>query len=228
MCDVPLRVGLLALSDQAEAAERGEACESMIADGSSREIPPVDGRTGKWFTFRDRFAESTTIAPDPDQPFEPTGGVARIHGEMGMDEMLPAATLGIHLTEPPSPYDASRYSGIAFDAKSDGEEVTVWFHVLDRNTAPLGGECSGCPTWFGAFVTPTRHRKTFEVPFELLKAPRSREKPRATSADSSGLITLAWYIYGGLGERYDISVRNVRFEGCAEAAAVARQVGSSE
>lgn len=118
--------------------------EELIDDlnDGDRYIPSTNGRVGSWRDSHD--ATPTGIMyPDPVNPFTPTATgddcrkyAAYVKGS-GFSDWGANFSFGLG-----SPYDASKYTGISFWAKTDaGGSEGVWVAFPDKDTYIDGGLC---------------------------------------------------------------------------------------
>ena len=140
-------------SPDMENSAEGKACppEAKIDDGedSNNQVLIADGRSGYVYTYVD--PEGSSIDPAGGAVFSMTPGGAngsqfalRIAGQLSSATTVYAA-MGMNLTDPKGPYDASKYKGISFFAKKGpGSTGKVRIKFPDRNTDPDGGVCGAC------------------------------------------------------------------------------------
>jgi hypothetical protein len=121
------------------------ANEELIDDlnDGDRFIPPLNGRSGAWFTGHD-LSPDAKMYPDPDTTgFVPsaTGDACRKYASYvyGTGYVLWGADFWFGLG---SPYDASKYTGISFWARVDaGTSTVVRVTFPDKDTLPDGNLC---------------------------------------------------------------------------------------
>jgi endoglucanase len=184
-------------------------CDVSIASGASDRADQLAGRGGYFFTFADQLG--TSIAPLPEE-YAPTGGLARVRGRLGSRQ--PAfAGLGLNLTEPVGFYDASRYTGLAFEAKSGPGIDEVRLGVTDVNTSPDGERCSECYNDFGANLELSSDWQEYRFSFEALYQQPGWGSPRPAQIEPRALRSILFTIFGQ-DEDYDLTIRNLRFLGC--------------
>ena len=166
-------------------------------DGDNR-VLSRGGRGGYWYTFRDKRGTTVTPAIEEDGArftMSPGGRdsrqAARFHGNVGTGTPL-FAGMGVNLTDPKGPYDASGYAGIAFWARAaPGATGKVRLKIPDANTDPQGGVCAECFNDFGADLALTSEWKQFVFPWPALKqlpgwgVPRKAQISRPPSSTAS-------------------------------------------
>ena len=95
------------------------------------------------------------------------------------------AGLALELRNPRRPYDASRYRGVAFAARSEaGATPHLRFRVPDGNTDPDGKVCTECYNDFGIAVELREEWTRYEVPFAELRQESGWGTPRPPSCRS--------------------------------------------
>ena len=176
--------------------------EELIDDlnDGDRFIARVNGRLGAW-KDGDDGTPGGTMYPDPAATFTPTDTgdacwkyAAYIKGTGFTDG---GANLSFGLG---APYDASRYTGLSFWAKSDipaGQTIHVLFP--DKDTDPDGGVCKTvgllperCYDHYGATVPITPGWNHYTVAFkDLLQGGWGRQ---ATAFDPSTLFEVSFQI----------------------------------
>ncbi len=123
------------------------------------------------------------------------------------------AGVGLDLRNPRTGYDASKYKGISFLAKSGGGGVAhVAFSIPDVNTDPDGKVCTECFNNFGIGVDLTEEWTRFEVPFTELKQQAGWGTPRPDAIDVRKLISLQWQVTAP-GSSFDFWIDDVSFIG---------------
>ncbi len=178
----------------------------------------VDGRGGYWYTFADEAG--TQVEPEAGGPFAPSPGGANgskyaghISGRVGVGQVVFGA-LGVNLTDPKGPYDASKYKGIAFWAKkAPGSFGQVRFKVPDVSTDKEGGLCTECFNDFGADLTLTESWQHFVFPFRKLRQMPDWGTPRPHMIKPAKLYGLQWQV-NKAGANFDFWVDDVEFIGC--------------
>jgi hypothetical protein len=145
-----------------------------LEDGDAL-IPTDEGRIGYWYTAHD-----STAGHMGPWPFAPTFGGAS-------DSQYAAAAyggaftewgskLGVYLQFPQNgilgAYDASEFTGIHFDARSN-VPLRVAFATLDTLDAAVGGTCVvsetvNCNDFHGTNVTLTAEWTSYDIPFDVL------------------------------------------------------------
>ncbi len=127
------------------------------ADGT---IALAQGRSGVWFSYNDRTNGEQT-PPFPTRVFAmealdpPRGASKRAAHTTGAGFTGWGAGMGCTLSSQ-HPYDATRYSGLAFWARSPGgTNAELRLGVPDQQTNPFGGICEdnhACDNDFGAAI----------------------------------------------------------------------------
>jgi endoglucanase len=190
----------------------------MIEDGEDGDNQTLvrGGRGGYLYTFKD--ARGTTITPDRE--FTTSAGGAngsrqalRIRGTLA-DAGDVYAGVGLSLTEPKGPYDASRYEGLAFHARRGPDALaSVRLKVPDVNTDPDGGACSECHNDFGIDFQVTEEWTRYVVRFADLQQQSGWGEPRPAAIDAARLYSVQWQV-ATRGARYDLWIDDVTFTGC--------------
>jgi hypothetical protein len=202
------------------AAAPGTACAAAAviddAEDGDNQVLVQDGRGGYLYTFKDRLG--TTI--DPAATFETAAGGAsgsrqalRFHGKLA-DSDGGYAGLGLSLTEPKSPYDASRYQGLSFQARrAPGSSAAVRLKLPDVSTDPVGGICAECFNDFGVDFLVTEEWTRYVVSFADLKQGAGWGQPRPAAIDPTRLYSVQWQV-STRGGAFDIWIDDVTFTGC--------------
>ncbi len=191
----------------------GTALIDDFEDGDNRAVI-VDGRGGYWYTYKD---VSSTVSPEGT--FAASAGGAeessfsgRMSGTVGT-EQYPYVGMGVSLTEPKAPYDASCCSGVSFWGKKNGEGIgQVRLKVGDWQTSPEGGACKDCYNDFGADFTFTEEWQKYEIEFSDMQQEPYWGEPKP-SIESSAIYQLQWQVKE-VGAAFDIQVDQVEFVGC--------------
>ena len=195
-----------------------------LEDGDAA-IHEILGRIGAWYSFNDGTAGGTQM-PSVTADFVPAAGGAKDSGfaartsGKGFKEW--GAGLGVDLNSPgpASPgapdlkgkYDASSYTGIAFEAKGT---VSIRFQVATFATVPMadGGGCTPsdvegkmCDDGHGKSIALGSSWKTFEIPFKDLKQGGWGLPADFDAKSITGMLFLV-----GQNLEFDYSIDNVRF-----------------
>ncbi len=208
------RTGAYLNADEAAAEKLGSCPDGLIEDmnDGDTQIIKIDGRSGYWFTFKD--PEGSTITPQ-DKLLVPGGhdanskNYAKGSGKMATTGPAIYAGLGFNLTDPKSPYDASKYKGIAFWAKGPG---TIRFKTPDINTEPSGDRCTDCYNDFGVDIYLSKEWTRYTVPFEKMTQQPGWGDP-APGVASDAIFAIQWQ-YSTKGAEYELSIGDVEFVGC--------------
>jgi endoglucanase len=205
---------------------QGNACPASgtFDDGEDNNNQALvqEGRGGYWYTYAD--SEGTTIDPAPGATgglfsFSPGGArgsgyAARMKGTIARANVVYAA-MGANFTDPRSPYDASKYGGMAFWAKrAPGTTPKVRFKIPDAATDPEGGLCSACYNDFGIDLSLTEEWKHYTVLFDALKQERGWGAPHPRGIDASQIYALHFQV-NDKGKNFDVWVDDLAFTGCA-------------
>ncbi|HEY5285234.1 MAG TPA: hypothetical protein VIM14_20740 [Polyangia bacterium] len=188
-----------------------------VEDGSS-EIKVTDGRGGYWYTYKDQVG--TIVSPPAGGQFEMSpGGVneskfaAKMHVRVGYGEVV-FGGMGLNLVDPRSPYDASKYKGVAFWAKKGPSgSGRVRFKIPDTSTDEQGGVCRDCSNDFGVDIELGESWQHFAFPWRRLKQLPDWGAPRPRAIKPSKIYGLQWQVNQPGGE-FDVWVDDVEFIGC--------------
>jgi endoglucanase len=189
-----------------------------VADGNNQ-ILVQDGRKGYWYTFVDKVG--TTISPPAGHKFiQSPGGAngaafaAHMLGKVSSSGDPQYAGMGFSFTNPKGPYDASKFTGVAFYAKvGPGSQKAVRLKVPDVNTDPDGKVCTECFNDFGADLDLTEEWKKYVIPFAQMSQMEGWGSPQKDHIDKSTVFGMQWQV-NKPGASYDIWVSNVQFTGC--------------
>jgi endoglucanase len=213
--------GCLGQASNAKASSDGslaECASGVIEDfeDGDAQILAREGRSGTWYPEADE--EGTTIAPDGE--FEPVEGgaagskrAAHFRGKTA-DGKNVWAGIGFNLANPKRPYDASKYTGIAFRARrAKTATPLVIVRVPDAQSDPEGGECKDCWNDFGARLELTPEWKTYVLPFDQLEQEPGwgEQKPELAANKLFGLK----FQVKAPSTAYDIWVDDIHFVGCS-------------
>ncbi len=200
----------------AGATAAGGACGSrtIVEDGEDGDdqILTRGGRGGYLYTYADEAG--STVEPKGD--FAPASGGAdgtsrslRVRGKLATGDVY--AGLGFTFREPAGPYDASRYTGIAFWAKAGkGAAAAVRFKVADPASEPAAGVCTDCFNDFGVNFELTEEWTRYVVGFGDLKQEGGWGAPRPDAIDPTRLYGLKWQVTTA-GAAVDVWVDQVSF-----------------
>lgn len=138
-------------------------------DGDGK-ILPNDGRSGSWYVSNDGTgmqAPKGDVKPEPLMP-ERDGSERALHTS-GRNFRIWGAVLGANLRAEGNsnqPYDASRYTGVRFWARSgDGMKRSAYLSLPTSETT----RCPGCRDHFGTKFEYEREWKEFRLPFSEMK-----------------------------------------------------------
>jgi endoglucanase len=239
-----LALGLLSLSVGSAACHKridpvapetgqmpeGKSCpanSAMISDGeSANKTSFQEGRGGWWYTYFDFDKHGgSKIWPEAGivgGTFEMSEGgaagtahAARMKGKTGSGEIV-FAGMGAGLLDPPGPYDASRYGGIAFWAKKGpGSTGKVRLKVPDKKTKPEGGMCSGegCNNDYGLDLDLTEEWTKYIVPFRAMKQIKGWGDQYGGGISSNAIYEVQFQV-SSPGQPFDIWIDEIQFTGC--------------
>jgi endoglucanase len=177
-------------------------------DGDKRGLVR-EGRGGYWFSFVD--SSGSTLQPQGDFKLESPGHqgslhAARMRGRTAASGDSVYAGIGLSLTDPRGPYDASRYDGISFWAKGPGH---VRLEIPDGYTAPEGRKCKDCYNDFGIELALAAGWQRYTVKFEWLAQRQGWGDPRAELTRSE-LYAIEWQ-FGTPAREFDVWIDDLRF-----------------
>ncbi len=204
----------------------GKACpppNGVISDGeSANKTNFVEGRGGYWYTFLDTKDNSGSdvwpLSGALGGTFEMSEGGAegtahhaRMKGTIGGADIVYAG-MGMNFVDPKGTYDASKYKGIAFWAKKNGDSTArVRLKVPDVQTDPDGKICSQCFNDHGADLTLTDQWVLYTVPFKAMR--QEDWGPKDNGIDPSKIYGVQFQC-NEKGAKFDISVDQIQFTGC--------------
>lgn len=192
---------------------------ALIEDAEDRDdrILLRQGRSGYIYTFVDNVGSA--VAPTASNFRPERGGPEGSRRALHVSGRLTAsgqtyAGLALDLRSPRRPYDAARYRGIAFAARTEkGATPHLRFRVPDANTDPDGRICRDCYNDFGIGVELTEEWTRYEVPFVELRQEAGWGVPRPPAVDPKALMSLQWQVTSP-GSRFDFWVDDIVFLGC--------------
>lgn len=179
------------------------------------QLTPEGGRDGSWWTKKDD--QGSTVLPAPFAPSDggADGSEVALRG-MGRTATGPdawGAGFGFNFVSQGGLYDASRYAGISFRARSGpGGATTVRLKIGDVNTHQSAHVCKSCWNHFGVDVTLTPEWKSYKVMFTELRQEPYWGDPRPVAVTPSKLVSVDWSIAPG--QTYDVWVDEIRFLAC--------------
>lgn len=206
-------------------AENLTSCgaEGLIDDGEdgNNQTRPAADRGGYWYTFTE--GRGTTMTPEPGAiggGFAMTpGGVngskfaANAHGHVTTGSAVFGA-LGLNFSDPFGPYDASRYQGVRFWAKSGpGGFRRVRFKIPDTSTHEAGGTCKDCFNDFGMAIELSESWQQFSFSWRDLKQLPGWGSPRPHGIKPNKVFGLQWQVSQPDAD-FDIWIDDVEFIGC--------------
>lgn len=187
-------------------------------EDNDAQASPAEDRGGYWYTYSDK--SGSKVWPEPGETggtFEVSPGghnnskfAARMRGKLAPGPVVYAA-LGVSLTDPREPYDASRYEGITFYARR-GAAATAQARVKlpDGNTDPEGQVCSDCYNDYGVTLVVGEQWQRFVLPFRDMKQAPNWGAPRRPHIDSKRLIAINWEV-NTPGADFDLWVDDLAF-----------------
>jgi hypothetical protein len=174
-------------------------------------------RGGYIYTFVDTVG--STISPTEGSFKMERPGAAGSKYAMHVKGKLAAtgetfAGVGMDLRSPRGGYNASRYKGVSFLAKTGPNATShVRFSIPDINTDKDGKVCTECFNAFGIGVELTEEWTRYEVAFSELKQDAGWGNPRPPAVDASKLFNVQWQV-SAPGSVFDIWIDDVSFIGC--------------
>jgi len=207
-------MGVPASDDPAMIDDLEDGDEGIAENGS---------RVGSWYSFNDGTVGGTQEPSDKADFKAGMGGCGMFSAHTtgkGFKEW--GAGIGLDLNAPPPAmgqpdiklaYDASQYTGIAFEAKGNS---TMRFQIAEIATIPMaeGGSCPPstvegmeCENGHGKAIALTSSWKTYQVPFSELKQEEGWGLP--ATFDAKTITGLQWSVLQNL--EFDFSIDNVRF-----------------
>ncbi len=188
------------LSDQWTArALKVASCPSAVvedAEDLNNQILQLEGRGGYWFAFKDD--EGSTIEP-AGNGFKPSAGganaskyAARVSGKLAPSGYSVYAGVGFSLDPDGSTYDASKYKGISFMARTN-ETIVVRFKTPDVNTKPEGGRCKDCYNDFGVDLEVTPQWAHYTILFSDMSQQRGWGDA-APGVATDALFAIQWQL----------------------------------
>jgi hypothetical protein len=181
-------------------------------DGATQ-LAKIADRGGYWFTSHD--PNGSVIDPMPFAISDPGAGSSEkslhVFGHTSADNGAWGVLVGANFVEQGF-YDASKYAGISFKAKTAGSGTkSARFNVADVNTHPDGGVCKNCWNHFGKDLDLTTDWQEYKFSFAEL-AQQSGWGDRYPTITPSKVIAFSWAI--GPGRPFDLWVDDVRFIDC--------------
>lgn len=192
------------------------ADDGLIDDGEDGDFRILDagGRVGGWMAQHDNQGSSFEI-PKGDKFTMAAGGVngsskaARAKGKAASGEG--AFAFVNMLLQAGGFYDASKYAGISFWAKSNGL-TRIRFRVSDVNTASEGKICKVCWNDFGKTIELGPSWTQYTISFAELVQSDGPADPRPPHLEARQLFALAWNAEPG--KDFDFWIDDVGFVRC--------------
>jgi hypothetical protein len=211
-------------SSAASGPSGAKSCAGgMVDDGEDgdHKVAETAGRGGYWYTYADKVG--STIDPPTGESggtFAMSAGgegaskkAARMHGTVGKGNVV-FAGMGFGFVDPKGPYDASKYTGVRFKAKTaEGSTPLVRLKVPDASTDPDGQKCKDCFNDFGAALTLTTSWQTYTIPFSSMRQEAGWGSPRPASIDAAHLYGMQWQV-STPGAPFDVWVDDIELVGC--------------
>jgi hypothetical protein len=177
---------------------------SDFEDGFGHVNQSAPNRGGGFYAFNDGKGTQTPdadpsgtgAAPAAVQENHCTGSYVFCTSGSGFTTW--GAGIGTDVGKAPAPYDASGYSGIAFQAKSNKGPVSMMVKFPDKDTAPEGGVCDkgqpdgakACYCDWSAPLSLTTEWQAFTISFSKLTQPTWGLQ--ATAFDPTTLYRVQW------------------------------------
>lgn len=183
----------------------------LIEDGEDGDKRGLirEGRGGYWFSFVD--SSGSTLQPQGDFKLEGSGHAgslhaARMRGHTAASGDSVYAGIGLSLTDPRGPYDASRYDGVSFWAKGPGH---VRLEIPDGYTTPEGRKCKDCYNDFGMELALAAGWQRYTVKFAWLAQRQGWGDPRA-ELERRELYAIEWQ-FGTPARDFDVWFDDITF-----------------
>jgi hypothetical protein len=172
-------------------------------DGNTQ-LTKMAGRDGYWWTKKDNFGSTVTMLPDDGGA---GGSEVAMHftgiTTSGSGDDNWGAGVGVNFVSQSLLYDASKYAGIGFKAKTGAQSTRqVRFKIGDVNTHPDAKVCTSCWNHFGADLTLTGGWRQYDVLFADVQQEPGWGAPRPKSVTPGKLVAIDWTI--GPGQTYDL------------------------
>jgi hypothetical protein len=192
------------------------AADGTIDDfeDGNKQLTKLAGRSDYWYDARDKMG--STIELKMDEPgaggSEMAAHITGVTAPGKPENDVWGVQLGVHFV-PKMSYDASKYAGISFKAKTaPGSARNVRFKIGDVNTHPEGKICKTCWNHFGKDLILSEQWKTYTVSFSSAEQEAGWGDPRPAGVLPDKLIEMNWSI--GPGNSYDIWFDDVTFVDC--------------
>lgn len=199
-------------------------CEQMATvddfEDANTQILTREDRGAYIYTYKDGLGTEIEF-PSGDFRAYP-GGIgaskytARLRGTTAKSggDIYAGLGFGLAASGPESPYDASKYTGVAFLAKRGSADAAavVRFSIADVNTDPKGKICSECHNHFGAPIKLTDQWVRYVVFFDEMEQRAGWGAPRPASIDAAGMLGFSWQITIP-NAKFDLLVDDIRFIG---------------
>jgi endoglucanase len=204
------------------APSNAKSCgpDGIIDDGEdgNNQVSDAGGRGGYWYTFMDKAGSS--VAPK----IEAQGGkftmaqgganrsqfAANMKGKVATGDIVYAG-MGFNFLDPKSGYDASKFEGISFWAKTGpGSTGKVRLKVPDNNTDPDGKVCSACFNDFGKDLSLTEEWTKYTFSFADMRQLSGWGAPHPPHINPQKLYGVQWQV-NQPGAAFDIFIDDVEF-----------------
>ena len=223
----PLPVGVaLAMAPEPDTVDSSPCPRdvALIANGENENRTSfLEGRGGYWYTYADD--QGTQVIPETAANggtfvMTPIGAqgtayAARMSGTLGRAPIV-FAGMGFGFVDPLGPYDARKYKGISFWAKTGAPRGIrkVRLNLPDRNTEPSGNVCTECFNDFGAYLELTDQWTRYVVPFASMKQQSGWGNPRPAALATDALYGVRFQV-DNVAKRFEIWVDEIEFTGCS-------------
>jgi hypothetical protein len=194
------------------------ADDGLIDDGEDGDYRILDsgGRIGGWMAQHDDRG-SVFVVPKPGPFVMDTGGALQskkaAHAKGKVASGDGAVAFVNVLLKAGGFYDASKYVGLSFWAKSgDRKPTRVRFRASDVNTAAEGKICKVCWNDFGKTIELTPTWTLYTLSFAELTQLESAADPRPAHLTPDKLFALAWNAEPG--SAFDFWIDQVSFVRC--------------
>jgi endoglucanase len=189
-------------------------------EDNNNQVVLKKGRSGYWYTFRDKAGSTMTPPAGATFTMSPGGAngsayAAHASGKIGGGQIAYAG-MGFNFVDPKGSYTATAYRGISFWAKA-ASPTKVRVKVPDGDTDPDGKVCTECFNDFGADIDLTTTWTRYTLPFSTLTQLQGWGAPRPPAINPAKLYGVQWQV-SAPGTSFDIWVDDVAFTGCAEGA----------
>jgi endoglucanase len=188
-------------------------------EDNDNQVANVASRAGYWYVFVDEAG--TTVDPPAGGSYTMTEGGANgsgyaacVKGKISENGSPLHAGVGFNWVEPKAEYDAAKYGGIAFWAKSaPGKYNQIRVKIPDLNTDPQGGVCEECYNDFGMDIELSETWTEYVVTWEAAKQMPYWGKPKPPKIDATKLYGFQVQV-NKAGQEFDLCIDDITFIGC--------------